>query len=58
MLLREITLLQVYARITSTIRVQMAWLRSHTEDPGANWLKSLIRIAAKNILEEEAPPVS
>lgn len=43
---------------TSTIRVQMAWLRSHTEDPGANWLKSLIRIAAKNILEEEAPPVS
>jgi DNA-binding transcriptional LysR family regulator len=39
---------------TSEIAVQMAWLRSHSEDPGAHWLRSLIRIAAKNILEEEA----
>ena len=43
---------------TSTIKVQMAWLRSHAEDPGVNWLKSLIRIAAQNILEEEARPSS
>lgn len=40
---------------TSTIEFQMAWLRSHAEDAGATWLQSLIRAAARDIMDEEAP---